>query len=198
MSDTKENILLTSLALFARDGYKAVSVSMIAGELGITKGALYKHYKNKRDIFEHIIARMDQRDAEQASKFDLPEGTLADMEEKYRAASAEQIINFSKAQLDYWTQDGFACDFRRMLVLEQYRDKEMNLLYRQYLVTGPVGYVTDLLSSLGYDEPQSLALELYAPMFYLYSVFDVSKDINETEQLAKLHFDKIHKKLIES
>lgn len=46
MSDTKERILMTALGLFARDGYEAVSVSRIAGELGMTKGALYKHYKN--------------------------------------------------------------------------------------------------------------------------------------------------------
>ena len=50
MSDTKEKILITALRLFSSDGLEAVSVSDIAGELGITKGALYKHYKNKRDI----------------------------------------------------------------------------------------------------------------------------------------------------
>ena len=56
--DTKEKILHAALDLFARDGYEAVSVSMIAGELGITKGALYKHYENKRDIFDSIVRRM--------------------------------------------------------------------------------------------------------------------------------------------
>ena len=55
MSKTKEKILLTALRLFAQDGYEAVSMSKIAGELGITKGALYKHYKNKRDIFDTIF-----------------------------------------------------------------------------------------------------------------------------------------------
>ena len=44
--NTKEKILVTALRLFAVYGYEAVSVSRIAGELGITKGALYKHYKN--------------------------------------------------------------------------------------------------------------------------------------------------------
>ena len=44
MSDTRENILLTALRLFAKNGYEAVSVSDIASEIGITKGALYKHY----------------------------------------------------------------------------------------------------------------------------------------------------------
>lgn len=35
--DTKEEILITALHRFARDGYEAVSVSQIAGDLGITK-----------------------------------------------------------------------------------------------------------------------------------------------------------------
>ena len=46
MENTKERILLTALELFARDGYEAVSVSTIAGALGMTKGALYRHYAN--------------------------------------------------------------------------------------------------------------------------------------------------------
>lgn len=64
MTDTKERILESALRLFARDGYEAVSVSMIAGELGMTKGALYKHYKSKRDIFDSIVERMYRTDAE--------------------------------------------------------------------------------------------------------------------------------------
>ncbi len=42
---------MAALRLFAVNGYEAVSVSQIAGELGITKGALYKHYKKKKEIF---------------------------------------------------------------------------------------------------------------------------------------------------
>ena len=45
MTDTKESILKAALGLFAVKGYEAVSVSQIAGTLGMTKGALYKHYK---------------------------------------------------------------------------------------------------------------------------------------------------------
>lgn len=82
--DTKERILLSALRLFARDGYEAVSVSSIAAELGITKGALYRHYQSKRDIFDHILARMEQRDAERAGEFGVPEGTKDEMEEKYK------------------------------------------------------------------------------------------------------------------
>lgn len=68
MGNTKEEILTVAVHLFARDGYEAVSVSRIAGELGMTKGVLYRHYQNKRDIFEHIVKRMEQGDSEQAEK----------------------------------------------------------------------------------------------------------------------------------
>lgn len=75
MTDTKEQILITALHLFARDGYEAVSVSAIAGEIGITKGALYRHYKNKRDIFDSIVERMYQTDAERSREYNMPVDT---------------------------------------------------------------------------------------------------------------------------
>ena len=72
MSTTKEKILTAALALFAANGYEAVSVSMIADALGITKGALYKHYSNKRDIFDSILRRMEENDRSGAERFSLP------------------------------------------------------------------------------------------------------------------------------
>ena len=195
MNNTKETILFAALRLFANDGYEAVSVSAIAGELGITKGALYKHYKNKRDILESIVLHMEQRDFEQAQKFDLPEGTFAEMSDKYRNSTVEQIINFSREQLNIWTKDTFASDFRKMLVLEQFRDAEMRSLYQNYLVKGPLDYVTDLLRSLGYESPQLKAAELYAPMFFIYSLYDGGCDEAYVSQLADAHFDSMYKKL---
>ena len=69
--NTKEKILVTALRLFAVYGYEAVSVSRIAGELGITKGALYKHYKNKRDIFNCIFEYVCQLDVERSRKIQV-------------------------------------------------------------------------------------------------------------------------------
>ena len=66
MCTTKEKILLTSLKLFAQDGYEAVSISKISGELGMAKSALHKHYKNKKDIFDSIVKRMEEMDFERA------------------------------------------------------------------------------------------------------------------------------------
>ena len=51
MKSTKDRILKTALNLFAQRGFDAVSMRDIAGELGITAGALYRHYAGKQDIF---------------------------------------------------------------------------------------------------------------------------------------------------
>mgnify|MGYP002232032704 FL=1 len=45
---TKERILRTALELFAQNGYLGTSMNDIAGQLGITKAALYKHYASKQ------------------------------------------------------------------------------------------------------------------------------------------------------
>ena len=147
--DTKEEILITALHRFARDGYEAVSVSQIAGDLGITKGALYRHYKNKRDIFDHIVARMEQGDSDHAESHDMPEGDKESMPEKYEEVSLDDFVQYSRSMFEYWTEDDFASSFRKLLVVEQFRSAEMQALYQQYLVAGPVGYVKDLLKSLG-------------------------------------------------
>lgn len=194
MSDTKENILITALHLFAQNGYEAVSVSDIAGVLGITKGALYKHYKNKRDIFDSIVARMEQFDTARAQEYKLPERALIEMEEAYRRASIKQMIAFSRAQFYYWTEEDFPSSFRKMLTLEQYRNEEMKALYQQYLVSGPLGYVTDLFSSWNIRDAQNKAIEFYAPMFLFYSMYDGAGDKSAAVSVLKQHIDQLCEK----
>lgn len=182
MSDTKEKILLTALRLFARDGYEAVSVSAIAGELGMTKGALYKHYKNKRDIFDHIVARMFQVDAERSRQYEVPEEQFDRSPSAYEQVTLENIRRFTLAQFVFWTEDEFASDFRRMLTLEQYRSAEMAELYSSCLVAGPVAYMEDIfremISSgiLNDADPKQLALAFYAPLFLLINMWDQAGD----------------------
>lgn len=109
MSNRKEEILIAALNLFARDGYEAVSVSQIAGELGMTKGALYRHYKSKKDIFNCIVERMKQQDSEQASDHDMPEDDKERMPEKYETVSLDDFVkyNIMKENIDFYGKSGF-------------------------------------------------------------------------------------------
>ena len=195
MGDTGERILLTSLQLFARKGYEATSVSDVAGALGITKGALYRHFTSKRAIFDAILARMEQRDGEQARTHDLPEGTVEADAAAYEAATPTEVIAFSKAMFRYWTEDPFAAPFRRMLTLEQYLSPEMGRLYQQYLAAGPMGYVADLFRGLGLPDAERRAAAFYGPMFLLYSVYDGAEDKAAVTALLDRYLDQAEKEI---
>lgn len=196
MPDTKENILMTALRLFARDGYAAVSVSTIAGELGMTKGALYKHYKNKRDIFDSIVERMYQIDADRSRQYEVPEEKYELASTAYMNVSMDNIKKFAMAQYEFWTTDEFASDFRKMLSLEQYRNDEMAELYSSCITAGPVEYMQDIFREmmlkglLREADPKQLALEFYAPLYLLINIADNSDDKANLLELLNNHIER--------
>jgi AcrR family transcriptional regulator len=62
-SDTRARIQQVALELFAEQGYERTSLREIAERLGVTKAALYYHFKSKEDIVrsftEDHFARLD-------------------------------------------------------------------------------------------------------------------------------------------
>ena len=114
----------------------------------MTKGALYRHYKSKRDIFDCIVQRMEQQDGEQATEYDMPQEDKEKTPEKYETVSLDDFVEYSKSMFEYWTEDDFASSFRKMLTIEQFRSEEMQNLYQQYLVSGPAEYVKDLFKNM--------------------------------------------------
>lgn len=193
MGNRKEEILIVALHLFARDGYEAVSVSQIAGELDMTKGALYRHYKSKRDIFDCIVQRMEQQDSEQARQNEVPEESIENVPEEYQNVSVEDFVGYSKSMFEYWTEDDFASSFRKMLTLEQFRNEEMQNLYQQYLVSGPAEYVKNLFKNMEIKNPEEEAVKFYANMFFYYSVYDGATDKTK----AKCQFEYMLDKIVE-
>ena len=197
MCTTKEKILLTSLKLFAQDGYKAVSISKISGELGMAKSALYKHYKNKRDIFDSIINRMDELDYERAREYNMPDGNMDEIIKEYRNISTYKIRIYTEAQFKHWTEEEFSSLFRRMLTLEQYRNQEMSDLYQKYLVSGPIDYMTHLFAGIieKKEEAKQLAIEFYGPIFLMYSLYDNKREGDDLAEMLKKHVDRFSKKM---
>ena len=197
MCTTKEKILLTALKLFAQDGYEAVSISKISGELGMAKSALYKHYKNKRDIFDSIINRMDELDYERAREYNMPEGNMDEIIKGYREISIDKIRIYTEVQFKHWTEEEFPSLFRRMLTLEQYRNQEMADLYQKYLVSGPIDYMTYLFAGITgkKEEAKQLAIEFYGPIFLMYSLYDNKREGDDLAKMLKKHVDRFSKKM---
>ena len=182
MGNRKKEILIVALHLFARDGYEAVSVSQIAGELDMTKGALYRHYKSKRDIFDCIVRHMEQQDGEQARENEVPEESIEKTPEEYQNVSLYDFVEYSKSMYEYWTEDDFASSFRKMLTIEQFRSEEMQNLYQQYLVAGPASYVKDLFESIGIVNADDKAARFYAVMYFYYSIYDGAADKEKVKE----------------
>ena len=187
MSDTKENILLASLRLFSDRGFEAVSVSDIAAELSITKGALYKHYESKQAILDSIVSRMEELIAERDKKLAAP----PTMKMSERDLAMNRLLSFSQDEFDYWTREEFPCEFRRMLTLEQYSNSRLSEMYQKYLVSGPLEYVSELFRTLGNKDWSFRAIEFYAPIYMYYSLYDTAEDKKATgkilsDQIARL------------
>lgn len=191
MRNTKEKILTASLLLFAQKGYDSVSVTDIADSLSITKGALYKHYANKRDIFNSIVAKMFEIDKQRAEIFNVPEQKYEDNPESYKKITLKSITDFALAQFKFWTEDEFASNFRKMLCLEQYHNPEMAELYHNCITTGPVLYLADIFSEmvknnlLKKTDCKQLALEFYSPMYLLICASDFNNGKHLTSLLKR-------------
>lgn len=190
--NTKERILEVSLELFAQNGYLGTSMSDIAKQLGITKGALYKHYRSKQEILDRIVERMNEMDYARAAEYEMPETEPDGFAEAYLHTPVGKIRAYSEAQFDHWTKEPFAANFRRMLTLEQYREPKLAQLYQDYLAGGPLQYMAAIFRRLADSDEAAmqLALEFYGPMFLLYSVYDSAAQKETVTDLLRQHIDR--------
>ncbi len=74
----------------AEKGYAATRVDDIAAEAGLSKGALYHHFKGKRDLFIQLFEFM---------MVEMERETLQAIESMTSAADAFRLINESYAQM---------------------------------------------------------------------------------------------------
>ena len=189
---TKERILETALELFAQNGYLGTSMNDIAGKLGLTKAALYKHYTSKQEILDRIIDRMNEMDYERAEAYEMPETEPDGFAEAYMHTPVQKIKAYSMAQFDHWTKEPFSANFRKMLTLEQYRDTKLAQLHHDYLAGGPLAYMAAIFRKLtdSDDAAMQLALEFYGPMYLLYSVYDGAEDKTAIAHMLNVHIDR--------
>lgn len=86
---TKEHLMLAALETFYRKGIARTSLNEIAQTAGVTRGALYWHFKNKEDLFDALFQRICD-DIENCIAQDA-----ADAEEVLGRYSATRCCTFS-------------------------------------------------------------------------------------------------------
>jgi AcrR family transcriptional regulator len=77
---TRRTLLDTARRVFAERGYDNVSAEELVAEAGVTRGALYHHFDDKKDVFRTVVIEMeadlDQRITEAALTSETTWGTL--------------------------------------------------------------------------------------------------------------------------
>jgi AcrR family transcriptional regulator len=85
--DTRQRIQQIALELFTENGYEATSLREIAERLGVTKAALYYHFRTKDDIIESLVSDRMARLEELIVWADAQPRTLATRREALRRYS---------------------------------------------------------------------------------------------------------------
>ncbi|MCR0568068.1 TetR/AcrR family transcriptional regulator [[Clostridium] innocuum] len=94
---TVEKILEVSLALFNEKGYEKTTIQDIVNALGMSKGAIYHHFKSKDEIIEALSERCYHNDTQMELLRNASDKTGI---EKLRAIIYRQIQNEEKQQID--------------------------------------------------------------------------------------------------
>ena len=174
---TKEKILNEALTLFSEKGYSDVFVGDIAAAVGIKAPSLYKKYKGKQEIFDSCVEKFFERMTQIRNELFLPDTLQSDV--SYKAADTEKITEFTIGLFMFYWKDDIASKFRKMLMIERYRNPELNRIYDELFVKGAVEYEEKIFAELigagiiKKEEPHIIALRFYSPIYYLLQKYDM-------------------------
>ena len=174
---TKEKILNEALILFSEKGYSDVFVGDIAAAVGIKAPSLYKHFKGKQEIFDSCVEKFFERMARIRNELLLPGTPQSDV--SYKIADIDKISEFAIGLFMFYWKDDIASKFRKMLMIERYRNPELNRIYEELFINGAVEYEEKIFAELisagviKKEEPHVIALRFYSPIYYLLQKYDM-------------------------
>lgn len=203
--NTKQKILLESLRLFSQRGYDAVSVEQIAAAVGIKAPSLYKHYKNKQDIFDAIFE-------ETAKRYEAFTDTISvhvkNSEQDiimFEQITDDDLVEKVRSLISYSLHDEYISQFRKMMTIEQFRSQELSELYSQRYVRQIHNYHKNLFSKmiaagvLAAEDPGILAMMYDSPILILLGECDRHPEkeeqyMNELDKHVRLFYKTFHRK----
>ncbi|KOA18706.1 biofilm operon icaADBC HTH-type negative transcriptional regulator IcaR [Clostridium homopropionicum DSM 5847] len=205
--NTREKILIESLNLFSIKGYDSVSVRDISKAVGIKESSLYNHFKNKQDIFNTIINEYSRRGNEffhgmritdEDMQFVVDDRTIT----MYRNMTREQFLVIAGQIFEFYFLDEINVKLRKMLTIEQYRNAEINTLYRNLSFDDALNFQAKLFTGLMEigsfikTDPYMMAMAFFAPIFLIFYKYDNNEhSLAEAKELFNrhiFHFNEIY------
>ncbi|MGN0394236.1 MAG: TetR/AcrR family transcriptional regulator [Coprococcus sp.] len=180
---TKEKIINEALSLFSEKGYSDVYVGDIAAAVGIKAPSLYKHFKSKQEIFDSCVENFYERMTQIRNELLLPDTPQSDV--SYKTADIEKLMEFAIGLFMFYWKDDIASKFRKMLMIERYRNPDLNRIYEEIFVNGAVKYeekIFDGLIDTGIikkENPHVIALRFYSPIYFLLQKYDMCPEKEE-------------------
>lgn len=82
--ETRKHLLEAALEIMSEKPFSSVSMTEIAGKVGLSKGAIYWHFKNKDDVLLHVILNIRSQMAEEFCADSAALESLDDMRTYYK------------------------------------------------------------------------------------------------------------------
>ncbi|MGE3960333.1 MAG: TetR/AcrR family transcriptional regulator [Dehalococcoidia bacterium] len=117
---TRATLLSVARELFAQSGYAATSTEEVVQRAGVTRGALYHHFRDKRELFEAVFVDIQ---AETREHIRAASNTKTDRWERFRAGFDEYL----NRSMDPATQRITLIDAPAVLGWDRWRELDYTL-----------------------------------------------------------------------
>ncbi|MCR5451103.1 MAG: TetR/AcrR family transcriptional regulator [Lachnospiraceae bacterium] len=146
-SNTREEILEAALDYFSVNGYEATSISQLADAVGIRKASLYSHFASKQEILDTVVETTLKGYADHSifanANWDDPDFTRDKL-----GMTEEDVVKHVQGQIRYILHDPRVSRGRKMLMIEQFRNKELSVLQTKQNYTDVLHYFEGMLKFL--------------------------------------------------
>ncbi len=180
--DTKERILSAALDLFSEHGYEGTSIQDLSSSLGLTKSGIYKHYESKEAVWNALL---DQMIAYYGERFGSAEH-LPPIPD-----STEELVQMTLRMVDITVHDEKIIKTRKLLTIEQFRDKRARALATKHFLTGLTEMFTHIYTGMmdkgliRRDDPAMVAFAYTTPISALIHLCDREPE-KELEALVQI------------
>lgn len=128
--ETKEQILNNALNMFAKSGYNAVSIRDIAKTVNIKESSIYYHFHNKQDILDSLVKKYESHIEELTN---MLQAAMSDTN-SMRSFSWDWLREY---YFEQYLFDPFCNQMMRFMMIEQFHNENMRMLYERYLFELP-------------------------------------------------------------
>jgi AcrR family transcriptional regulator len=194
--NTRDEILNVALDLFSVNGYEATSISQIADAVGIRKASLYSHFGSKQEILDNVVESVLNGYAEHSifTKADWDDPEFTKDKEGMTADDAAKMI---QGQVRYIVHDPAISRGRKLLLIEQFRNRELSVLQTRMNYEGIMKYFEGIIrylirsNTLREADTEIMAAQLSSPITVWINLCD--REPSREEEVMEL----VHKHVLQ-